>query len=136
MIATLALVSCGGDDDTPDNPAEESSLVGNWYLTKSTTEYYTTIPELIEMGFNRVEVEEGQGEYWAFTASTVTVHDDQDLMDGQAVKYTYDKSAHKLTIGGALKYDVVTLTSDEMILELTTEDENYGQTVTLEFEKE
>ena len=134
----IGFTACGNDDE-PENPAEgtgaaTSSIVGKWEITKTTYKYYTTIPEM-QQYYEREEVEEGNGEYWEFTASKLIVHDPSDLLNGKAMNYTYNEKNGELKITGALTYNVTKLTSSSMTAKLESSDENYGTIVTIEFKK-
>lgn len=137
----LAFNSCGGDDDEPGDPStgnpstSKSELVGNWYIEKTTTYYFTTIPEA-QGYYNHEEVDYGQGEYWEFTDKTVTVHDSSDLMNGKPVNYTYNKSNKTLSIAGSLTYTVDNLTTNEMTLSFESSDGKFGVKTVIDFEKE
>ena len=136
-VLSWSLSSCGsdGDDDIDDNQSgSKSELVGTWDIEKTTTKYYTTVAEAADY-YNREEVEDGDGAYWVFTSSTLTVYDDNDVADGAAVKYTYDKSSGELKIAGALTYKVKKLNSSSMTLFMDSSDGQFGISTTIEFAK-
>ena len=130
--------ACGsdnGDDDVPDNPGNnDSKIVGAWEIVKTTTKYYTTVPEAQDY-YNREEAEDGDGSYWEFTSSKVTVHGASDLADSKAVNYNYNESKGTLTITGLLIYKVTKLTKSAMTLVHDTSDGQFGMTATIEFVK-
>ena len=133
MLA-LALNSCK-EDDEPSNDGDSinSEVVGTWYVDKSTYQYYTTIEEMKDF-YDRTEVEPGDGAYWEFTSSKVTVHDPNDLANNKAVAYKYNKSKKELSIAG-LTYQVKKLTSSKMTLYAEFEESNFGERITIEFSK-
>ncbi len=135
---SFVMTACGDDDDEPENPGNSttnSELVGKWDIDVTTTAYTTSIPEAQDY-YNHEETEYGNGAYWEFTASKVTVHDPNDLANNTAAKYTYDKSKRTITIGGSLVYKVEKLTDDEMRLKNVTSDGNFSITTTIEFTKD
>lgn len=120
-------------DDTPNNPTEEATIVGNWEVAQVTTKYYTTIPEMQD--YNNVEVESGNGEYWEFSSNKLIVHDPSDVMNGKVVSYTYNKSEGILSIPGWLTYEVTELTSRKMTLMTDHNDGKFGTTTIIDFIK-
>lgn len=133
-IMSLSLNSCKNDDDEPsDNGSASSELVGTWYVDQTTTEYYTSIPEAQDY-YNRTEVEDGDGAYWVFTSSKVTVHDPNDLANNKPVSYSFNSSKKELSISG-LTYTVKKLTSSSLVLYTDFSDSNFGEKVTIEFSK-
>lgn len=134
---SICLTACGGDDDEPDsnNNGSKSKIVGIWEITQTTTKYYSKIPEMQDY-YDREEVEYGDGSYWEFSSSKLTVHDMADLADSKPVKYTYNESAKELKIAGTMTYTVKKLTNSEMILVMDTSDANFGVKTTIEFQKQ
>ncbi len=134
-VFCLSLAACGGDDDN-DEPqsGSKSEIVGTWDVDKTTTMYYTSIPEAADY-YNREEVEYGDGSYWVFTSSKLTIYDSNDVADGSAVKYTYNKSKGELTIAGALTYKVKKLTASDLTLYLDSSDGQFGMSTTIELSK-
>ena len=108
-------------------------MVGIWYIDQTTYEYYTTIPEAADY-YNRTEIEPGNGAYWEFTTSKVTVHDPNDLANNQSISYNYNPSKKELSIMG-LTYTVKKLNSSTLVLYTDFTDGNFGQKITLEFSK-
>ena len=84
--------------------------------------------------YNRTEIEPGDGAYWEFTSSKVTVHDPNDLANNKAVGYNYNKSKKELSIAG-LTYHIKQLTSSKMTLYAEFEESNFGEKITIEFSK-
>ena len=137
-MMSFGLTACGsdnGDDDVPDNPGNnDSKIVGAWEIVKTTTKYYTTVPEAQDY-YNREEAEDGDGSYWEFTSSKVTVHDVSDLADSKPVNYSYNESKGELVISGMITYKVTKLTKDAMTLFDDTTDGQFGIATTIEFVK-
>ena len=97
------VVGCGKDDDKGGGGSSTTSLlIGTWDAEE--TKYYAD-------GEERKEKESG---YWTFTESTVSIHSDDDVFDGQTVPYTFN--GKRLVIDGVAIWDVVTLTSSKMVL--------------------
>ena len=136
---SLAMTSCGDDDDddveNPGNSGTKSELAGKWYVDVTTTAYTTSIPEAQDY-YNHEETEYGNGAYWEFTDTKVTVHDPNDLANNTSVKYSYNKAKRTITIAGSLTYTVEELTDDEMCLKNTTSNGNFTTTTTIEFTKD
>lgn len=133
-LVSLSLSSCKNDDDEPSSgESTNSKLTGIWYIDQTTYEYYTNIPEAADY-YNRTEVEPGDGAYWEFTASKVTVHDPSDLANNKPVSYTYNSSKKELSIMG-LKFQVKKLNSSNMVLYSDDTDGKFGQKVTIEFSR-
>lgn len=132
----LGLTACSSDDD-PENPDDgvTSEIVGRWEVSVVTTKYYTTIPEAQDY-YYREEVDYGTGEYWDFTSSKLTIHDENDLMNGKAVKYSYNKKKGELSVSGGSMYKVKKLTSNSLILTLDSSDGQFGISTTIEFIKQ
>ncbi len=86
--------------------------------------------------YDHEEVEYGDGSYWEFTSSKLTVHDMGDLANSKPVKYTYNESSKELKIAGSMTYTVKKLTNSEMILVMDTSDANFGVKTTIEFQKQ
>ena len=133
-IFALSLTSCKSDDEPSNGGSSSSELVGTWYVDQTTTEYYTNIPEATDY-YNRTEVEDGDGAYWEFTPTKVTVHDPNDLANNKPISYSYNSSKKELSISG-LTYTVKKLTSTTLILYTDFSDGNFGEKVTIEFTKE
>lgn len=105
MVVALSFIACGDDDDDGANGGGgSSSLVGTWDIV--STAYY--------MEGYEPEYEEGNGEYWVFTANKMTVHDPTDLMNGVAADYTYRNG--KWSIDGLSIYTVTELTSNKLVI--------------------
>ena len=133
-IVSLSLSSCKNDDNEPlAGDSNNSKLIGIWYVEQTTYEYYTTNPDLADY-YNRTEIEPGDGSYWEFSSSQVTVHDPNDLANNYPVNYKYNSTKKELSIIG-LTYTVKKLTSSTMVLYYDTKDSNFGQRVTIEFSK-
>ena len=95
MVTAITFTACGDDDD--DNREGNSALVGTWDLISLVTDGKDETPP---------------NAYWVFTENKVTVHDRTDIMNGNAVDYTYDAGTKTLTIAyGVAKYKVLTLSS-------------------------
>ena len=95
MVTAITFTACGDDDD--DNGGNNSALVGTWDLISLVTDGKDETPP---------------NAYWVFTENKVTVHDRTDIMNGNAVDYTYDAGTKTLTIAfGVAKYNVLTLSS-------------------------
>ena len=95
MVTAITFTACGDDDD--DNSEGNSALVGTWDLISLVTDGKDETPP---------------NAYWVFTENKVTVHDRTDIMNGNAVDYTYDAGTKTLTIAyGVAKYKVLTLSS-------------------------
>ncbi len=95
MVTAITFTACGDDDD--DNGEGNSALVGTWDLISLVTDGKDETPP---------------NAYWVFTENKVTVHDRTDIMNGNAVDYTYDAGTKTLTIAfGVAKYKVLTLSS-------------------------
>ena len=133
-IFVVSLTSCKSDDEPSDGGSASSELVGTWYVDQTTTEYYTTVPEATDY-YNHTEVEDGDGAYWEFTSSKVTVHDPNDLANNKPVSYSYNSSKKELSIS-CLTYRVKKLTSSTLVLYPDFSDGNFGEKVTIEFTKE
>jgi hypothetical protein len=74
---------CSKDDD---NGSETSPLSGDWENIK--TEYYSDD--------GQYEVEEGYGAYYTFTATTMTVHDKEDIFNGKTLNYSIEGNTFRL----------------------------------------
>lgn len=137
-LMCVGLTACGSDNDDndgPDDPSNnDSKIVGVWEIVKTTTKYYTTVPEAQDY-YNREEVEDGDGSYWEFTSSKLTVHDAKDLADLKPVNYNYNESKGELSITGLLTYKVTKLTKSAMTLVHDSSDGQFGITTTIEFVK-
>ena len=136
LMFCIGFTACGNDDDVPENPGDvnTSSFVGKWEVVKTIDKYYTTIPEMQDY-YNREDVEEGNGEYWEFTANKVTIHDPSDLLNGKPVDYSYNKKTGELTLSGIMTYKVTKLTSTSMTIVFESSDQNFGVITTTEFKK-
>lgn len=134
-VVSMSVVSCSDSDKEPSGGSGKSELAGIWYIEQTTNEYYTTIPEAAEY-YNRTDIQYGDGEYWEFTSSKMTVHDSNDLADDKPVNYTYNARKKELSIAGMITYTVKTLTSTRMVLYADSSDGNFGHKVTIEFSKE
>lgn len=103
-LAAMSLTACSDDDD--DNGGEDTSaLVGTWDVVQD--DYYTEDGTLFE-------TEQGNGAYWVFTNNTFTVYEEEDLMNGNTVNYTY--SGGKIVIAGVPLYEVNELTSNRLVV--------------------
>ncbi len=133
----LCLTACGGDDDEPDSPdnGNKSKIVGIWEISQTTTKYYSKIPEMQDY-YDHEDVEYGDGSYWEFTSSKLTVHDAGDIANSKAVKYTYNESTKELKIAGTITYTVKKLTNSQMTLVFDSSDANFGIKTTIEFHKQ
>lgn len=103
-VFCLTLVSCSDDDDENNNSS--SGLVGTWDVV-NTTYYYDGLGS---------DTEDGNGAYWVFTESKLTVHDPEDLMNDKSVDYTYDNDSKELKVSGFPIYKVTELTSTTLIM--------------------
>lgn len=102
MVAALSFTACGGDDDE-EGGESSSALVGTWDAVSSR--FYD------DEGWEEFEEESG---YWVFTKDKVTIYDEDDLFNGETLKYTFD--GNQLNIGGMPVWTVITLTSSKMVL--------------------
>lgn len=121
------------DDDEPNIPGPSaSSIVGNWKVVRTTTKRYFLIPEMKD--YNSESVSEGNGEYWEFTSTKLTIHDPADLMNGTPVSYVYNKENGTLSVNAiSSPYQVTELTSQRLTLESDSHDDTAGVTVIIEF---
>lgn len=124
----------GIPDSDPDSDNDSDSVEGKWAISKIITQRYTFIPEL-QNAYNDEEVKYGNGEYWEFTSTKVTVHDPSDLMNGKPINYTFNKATNELSISGWVTYNVTQLTSRQMTLEWDTNDGQFGERNIMEFTK-
>lgn len=124
----------GIPDSDPDSDNDSDSVEGKWAISKIITQRYTFIPEL-QNAYNDEEVKYGNGEYWEFTSTRVTVHDPSDLMNGKPINYTFNKATNELSISGWVTYNVTQLTSRHMTLEWDTNDGQFGERNIMEFTK-
>ena len=84
FVAALSFSSCSKDDDgSGDNT---STLSGDWEIMK--TEYYSDD--------GQYEVEEGYGAYYTFTSTTMTIHDEEDLLNGKTLHYSIEGEVFKI----------------------------------------
>ena len=120
MVAALGFTACGGDDEEDGGNGNSSSLVGIWDVVRFV--HY--------MDGEEPEYESGNGAYWVFTANKLTVHDSDDIFNGQSVDYTY--SGNKLTVGGYSIYTVTQLTSSKLVMRSV---ETFGCYTIIEFKK-
>ena len=104
MAAALGFTACGSSSDSDDEGGGDTSmLVGTWEIVQDVT-YFEGKPKYYEC----------YGAYWVFTNNTITIHDKEDLMDGQTVNYTL--RGDKLVVAGMESDTVVELTSTTLVL--------------------
>lgn len=103
MVTALGFTACSDDDD--NGGEDKSALVGTWDVVKD--DYYTEDGTLSK-------TEQGNGAYWVFTNNTLTVYAEEDLMDGNAVNYTY--SGGKIVIAGVPLWEVNELTNNRLVV--------------------
>lgn len=120
IVAALSLTACGGDDDDEVGGDETSTLVGTWEL----------IQEVYHDGRGGTENYQGYGAYWVFTDHTVTIHDEEDLLNGHTIDYTL--KGDKLHVAGLDVHTIVELTSSKLVLRTI---ETFGSYSILTFKK-
>ena len=120
MVAALGLISCGGDDGDESTGGDPSRLVGTWEI----------VHEVWYDGNGGTEDYDGYGAYWVFTTHTITIHDSNDLLNGQTVDYTL--KGDKIHAGGLDVHTIVELTSSKMVLRTM---ETFGSYSVLTFKK-
>lgn len=127
VLATVLLMSCGGDDPAP-KPTPEYSIVGVWKQIKYQFLSGKDTNIILEEYVERTACE--QKSTCEFTADnkyiTKIFIDDKDgkcIEDGSDItSYTYDKKTKKLKLGNEkMKGDVIELTENTLVLQANEE---------------
>lgn len=127
-VFSFTLISCNKEDDSENqgtgnscssgtNVASTSELVGTWDIV-STTIYHD---------YSGKEELKGTGEYWDIKSDKLTIHDEEDMMNGQSLKYTYDKNSKILNVEGYISYTVTELTKTTLVLRSQKMMESYSE---------
>ena len=95
---------------------EKPSLVGTWVM--QTTDIYN-------MSDEKVESQPSEGASWEFTDRTVTVHDEEDYLDGTALPYTLNGKQLKVQ-DITITFTVVQLTATKLVLRSSEFNESYN----------
>lgn len=110
---SLGLYSDDSDEEDGNDDASSSNssqLIGKWVVQKVTT-YYSD---------GGKEEENGNGAYWVFTATKVTMYDEEEIFHGESLSYTYDSESGKLKIDTGLPikrtFTVQTLTGTKLVV--------------------
>lgn len=119
-VFSLTLISCNKEDDSESsgtNVASSSKLVGTWDIVSTTIydDYYGKEEEI------------GTGGYWDIKSDKLTIHDEKDMMNGQSLKYTYDKNSKILNVEGFLSFTVTELTKTTLVLRSQKMWESYSE---------
>lgn len=95
---------------------EKPSIVGTWVML--TTDVYN-------MSDEKVESEASEGSSWEFTERTVTVHDENDYLNGTALPYTLNGKQLKVQ-DITITFTVVQLTATKLVLRSSEFNETYN----------
>ena len=116
IFTNLFMLSCNKKSELEEPPIGEitGEIVGTWYLNKSTVEI---IPTLASSELGQTEVEDGNGEYWVFSSTTISAYDKKGHLEDGPTNYIYDKKTNKLFIDDEEdSFSVITLTDKELVL--------------------
>lgn len=95
---------------------EKPSLVGTWVM--QTTDIYN-------MSDEKIESQPSEGTSWEFTERTVTVHDEDDYLDGTALPYTLNGKQLKVQ-DITITFTVVQLSATKLVLRSSAFNESYN----------
>lgn len=111
---TLNLVQNTSSKST--DKAENLTLTGIWIMQ---------VTDVYNMANEKIESEKQEGISWEFTESTVTVHDEDDYLNGVAVPYTL--TGKKLEVKDLIiNFTVIKLTDTKLVLRSSPYNDTYN----------
>lgn len=129
----ISLTSCGNDDE-PDVPDNSPSIIGKWNVSRTVLKYYFIDPETGEENTSD-EVEEGVGETFEFTDSSLIIHDPAYPDEDEIYKYIYNEATGIILIDGGSNFKIAKLTSNTLHLVSEISETGMSVTMTIELEK-
>ena len=130
MTLSFGLTSCGDDDD-PEVPVNNQSIVGKWNVSRTVQKYYIIDPVTGEDHIIE-DVEEGVGETFEFTTDNLTIHDPAYPDEDETYKYVYNKTNDIILIDGGGNFKIAKLTAKELHLVTEISETGYSATLTIE----
>lgn len=108
---------------------DPNEIIGEWEIESTTTQYY--YGTLLQG--NEELVQPGNGAYWEFTSSKVTMYTGSGTVKNGPTKYVYNAGSGVLTIGSTNAYKVVSLTDRKMTLTNEVLQGEYSATIIQKF---